>query len=72
MWTSHQVTLLNEMSSVGSDAMKNLRTSLLNEATMELQRNQRHSHELQEYQQGVRRHVSEVQQEVQGCEAVSC
>ena len=65
-WTSHQVTLLNEMTSVPSDALENQRRSLLNEATAELQRHQRQSHEhLQEYQQGVRRHVSEVRQEVQ-------
>ena len=41
--TSHQVTKLNEMSSVAGDAMENWRRSLINEATAELQRHQRHS-----------------------------
>ena len=63
VWTSHQVKLLNEMHSVASDAQQNQRRSLLGEETTELQRHQWHSHEhLQESQQGVRRHLSEVQQ----------
>ena len=62
-WTSHQVTLLNDMKSVASDALENQRSDLLTDATMELQRHQRHSHEhLQECQQGVRSHLSEVQE----------
>ena len=44
-WTSHQVTLLNEKNSVVGDALENQRRSLLNEATTELQRHQRQSHE---------------------------
>ena len=44
---------------------KKKRRGLLDEATVELQRHQRQSHEhLQEYQQGVRRDLSEVQQKV--------
>ena len=61
--TSHQVMSLNEIKSVASDAQKNQRRSLLNEATIELQRHRSQSHEhLEEYQQGGRRHLSEVQQ----------
>ena len=54
------------MNSVASAALENQRRSLPNEATTEIQRHQRQKHEyLQEYQQIVRRHSSEVQQEVQ-------
>ena len=61
-WTSHQVTLLNEMNCVASDALEKKRRNLLKEATTELERHQRQRHEhLQDYQQSVRRHVSEVQ-----------
>ena len=61
-WTSHQVVSLNEMHSDASNALENQRRSLLSDATPELQRHQKQSHEhLQEYQ----RHLSEVQQEVQ-------
>ena len=56
-WTSHQVTVLNEMSCVAD--LENQR-SLLNEATAELQGHQRQSHEhLQKCQHGVRRCMSE-------------
>ena len=67
--TYHQVVLLNKVNSVASDALENQRRrGLFNEATMELQRHQRHSHEhLQEYQQGVRRHFV-VQQVASGDE----
>ena len=65
-WTCHQVVQLNEMNSVAGDALENQRRSLLSEATAELQRHQRQSHKHpRNYQQGVRRHLSEVQQEVQ-------
>ena len=54
------------MNSVAGDAQENHRRSLLSEPTAELQRHQSESHEhLQEYQQGVRRLLSEVHQEVQ-------
>ena len=54
------------MKSVAGDALENQRRSLLNDATAELQRHQRQSSEhLQEYQQGVRRHLSEVQHQDQ-------
>ena len=59
-WTSHQITILKEMTSIAGDALENQRRSLLNEATAELQR-QSHEH-LQEYQQSVQRQLSEVQQ----------
>ena len=60
-WTEHQVTLLNDMKSVAGDAMENQIRSLLNEASAELHRHQRQTHEhLQAYHQGVRRHLSEV------------
>ena len=63
---SHQVTLLKEMISVASEALDNQRRSLLHEATTQLQRHQRQSHEhLLGYQWTIRRHLSEVQQEVQ-------
>ena len=65
-WTSHQVTLLNEMNSVAGDALENQRRSLLNKATAELQQHQRQSHQhLHDNQNGVRRHLAEVQQDVQ-------
>ena len=65
-WTSHQVTLLNEMNCVASDELENKRRSSLNEATTELERHQRQRHEhLQDCHQSVRRHVSEVQHQVQ-------
>ena len=64
-WTPHQDTLWNEVNSVAGDALENQRRSLLSEATTELQRHPGQSHKhLQEYQQGVRRHLSEVQPEV--------
>ena len=64
--TSRQVMSMSEMNSVASDVLENQRRSLLNEAPTELQKQQRQNHEdLQEYQQGVRRQVSEVQPEVQ-------
>ena len=44
-WTSHQVTLWHEMNRVAGDALENQRRSLLDEATAELQRHQRQSHE---------------------------
>ena len=54
------------MKSVAGDALENKRRSLLNEAKAELPRHQTQSHEhLHEFQQGVRRQMSEVQQEVQ-------
>ena len=54
------------MNGVAGDALENLRRSLLSEATMELESHQRQSHEhLQEYKQGVRRHLSEDPQEEQ-------
>ena len=63
---SHQVALLNENKSVAGDASEHQRIHLLSEANSELQRYGRQSYEhLQDCQQGVRRHVSEVQQEVQ-------
>ena len=37
-WTSHQVTSLNEMNSVATDALESHRRSLLSEATADLQR----------------------------------
>ena len=47
-WRSHQVMFVNDMNS--------------NEATVKLQRHQRQSYDhLQEYQQGVRRYLPEVQ-----------
>ena len=50
-WTSHQVTLLNEMNGVAGGVLEHKRRSLLNEATTELQRHQRQRHEhQQEYQ----------------------
>ena len=53
----------NEMNSVAGDAVENQRRSLLTEATTQLKRHQRQNHDhLQEYQQGVRRHLSDVQQ----------
>ena len=53
------------MNSVAGDALENHKRSLLNEVTAELQ-HQRQSHEhLQECQESVRRHWSEVQQVVQ-------
>ena len=62
IWTFHHVTLLNEMHSVDGDALENQTTSLLNEATAKFRRHQRQGHEhLQDYQQGGRRHWSEVQ-----------
>ena len=58
-WTSHLITLLNEMNDVVGDALENQRRSLLDEATTEVQRHQRPNHEhLEEYVQGVRRHLS--------------
>ena len=57
--SSHQVTLLYEMNGVAGDALDLQRGRLLKEATAELQR-PCHEH-LQEYQQGTRRHLSEVQ-----------
>ena len=66
IWSSHQVFSLSEMNRVGGDALENQRRSLLNKATAERQRHQRQNTEyLPEYQQGVRRHLCEVQQEVQ-------
>ena len=54
------------MKSVAGDALENQRRSLLNDATAELQRHQRQSSEhLQEYQQGVWRHLSAVQHQDQ-------
>ena len=65
-WTSHSVILLDEMRGVASDALENRRRNLLSEATAELQKQHRQSHEqLQEYRQRVQRHLSEVWQEVQ-------
>ena len=65
-WTSHQVTLLDEMDGVAGDALESHGRSLLNEATTERQRHQRQGHEhLLECQQGARRFLSEVQQKVQ-------
>ena len=65
-WTSHQIMFLNEMNGAAGDALDNQRRSLLNDATAELQRHQRQNHQhLQEYQQGLRRHLSEGSQVVQ-------
>ena len=58
-WTSHPVTVSNEMNGVANDELENQRRNLHHEATTELEKYQRHGHEhLQEYQQGVRRHLS--------------
>ena len=65
-WTSHEVTLLNEMNCVAGAALEMQRRYLLSEAISELQRHQRQNQEhLQEYQQDVQRHWSEVQNEAQ-------
>ena len=57
-WTFHEVTSMNEMNGVASDALAHQRKSLLSEVTTELHRHQRHCHgHLQEYQQGVRKEV---------------
>ena len=62
-WTSHHITLLNGLNILPGDALQNHRI---------LQRQQRQSYELlQEYHQGVRRDLSEVQQEVQIQEVTS-
>ena len=59
------------MNNVAGDALENQREGLLSEAHVELQR-QRQSHgHLQEYQQDVQRHVSEVQHEVQSQQVAS-
>ena len=58
-WTSHPVILLNEMTSCACAALENQGRSVLSEATAAVQMYQK------EYQQSVRRHVSEAQQEVQ-------
>ena len=66
LWTSHQVTSLNEMQSVAGDALGNQRIGLIDEATAELPRHQMQCHEhLQGYQRDVRRHLSEVRHQVQ-------
>ena len=62
-WTSHRVTLLNEMNSVAGDTENR---SLLNEATAEHESIKSTVTSIcKEYQHGVRRHWSEFQQEVQ-------
>ena len=66
LWSSHQVTSLNEMQSVAGDALGNQRIGLIDEATAELPRHQMQCHEhLQGYQRDVRRHLSEVRHQVQ-------
>ena len=66
-WTFHQVMLLDEMNSIAGDALENRRRNLLSEASAELERHRKQSQEhLQEYQQGVPRHLSQVQHEAQG------
>ena len=71
-WTSHQALLLDEMIGVEGDALETQRRSLLKEATAELRRYQRKSHEhLQENQHGVRRHFSEVLHNVQSRQVAS-
>ena len=70
-WISHQVILLDEMSSVAGDALENQIRSLLSEGNAELPRHvgQRRGH-LQEYQQDVQ-HVTEVQTEVRSHQVAS-
>ena len=69
---SSSFVIERETRSVAGESLENQRRSLLSEATADLPRHQRHSRKhLQEYQQGGRRHLSEVPQKVQVLQVAS-